>query len=86
MPTPEIVYAIMRGGRARSKMENETFNILKNQGYNLEHDYGYGEQNLSAVLMMLESMRVIPVTRPIADPANQRPTGNSWCLRCRRRR
>ncbi len=50
------VYHLMRGGRARWKIENETFNTLKNQGYNFEHNYGHGEQNLSvvfAVLMML---------------------------------
>jgi hypothetical protein len=51
--TPNIVYAIMRGGRARWKIENETFNTLKNQGYHLEHNYGHGEQNLSVVLMLL---------------------------------
>jgi len=28
------VYKLMRGGRARWKIENETFNTLKNQGYN----------------------------------------------------
>jgi hypothetical protein len=47
------VYPIMRGGRARWKIENETFNTLKNQGYNLEHNYGHGEQNLSVALMLL---------------------------------
>jgi hypothetical protein len=50
------VYQLMRGGRARWKIENETFNTLKNQGYNVEHNYGHGEQNLSVVfatLMML---------------------------------
>jgi len=50
------VYRLMRGGRARWKIENETFNTLKNQGYNFEHNYGHGEQNLSvvfAILMML---------------------------------
>jgi hypothetical protein len=47
------VWAIMRGGRARWKIENETFNTLKNQGYNLEHNYGHGEQNLSVVLALL---------------------------------
>jgi hypothetical protein len=50
------VYHLMRGGRARWKIENETFNTLKNQGYNFEHNYGHGEQHLSvvfAVLMML---------------------------------
>src|SRR5262249_16547409 len=31
------VYALMRGGRARWKIENETFNTLKNQGYHFEH-------------------------------------------------
>jgi hypothetical protein len=49
----DIVWAIMRGGRARWKIENETFNTLKNQGYNLEHNYGHGEQNLSVVLALL---------------------------------
>lgn len=46
----------MRGGRARWKVENETFNTLKNQGYHLEHNYGLGEKYLSMVffsLMML---------------------------------
>jgi hypothetical protein len=50
---PNLVNTVMRGGRARWKIENETFNTLKNQGYNLEHNYGHGTQNLSVVLMML---------------------------------
>jgi hypothetical protein len=50
---PENVFTIMRGGRARWKIENETFNTLKNQGYHLEHNYGHGQQNLSVVLMLL---------------------------------
>ena len=50
------VKAVMRAGRARWKVENETFNTLKNQGYHLEHNYGHGQQHLSTVfatLMML---------------------------------
>jgi len=47
------VYKLMRGGRARWKIENETVNTLKNQGYNFEHNYGHGEQNLSVVFAML---------------------------------
>jgi hypothetical protein len=50
------VYQIMRGGRARWRIENETFNTLKNQCYHFEHNYGHGYQHLSvvfAVLMML---------------------------------
>src|SRR5690606_32816731 len=44
---------IMRGGRARWKIENETFNTLKNQGYNFEHNYGHGTQHLCSVFTML---------------------------------
>jgi hypothetical protein len=44
---------LMRGGRARWKIENETFNTLKNQGYQFEHNFGHGKQNLSVVFAML---------------------------------
>src|SRR5262245_24200917 len=47
------VYALRRGGRARWKIANETFNTLKNQGYHFEHNYGHGEQNLSVVVATL---------------------------------
>lgn len=47
------VFKIMRGGRARWKIENETFNTLKNQGYEFEHNYGHGYKNLSIVLPLL---------------------------------
>jgi hypothetical protein len=44
---------LIRGGRARWKIENETFNTLKNQGYHFEHNYGHGKKNLSVVFAML---------------------------------
>jgi hypothetical protein len=44
---------LVEGGRCRWKIENETFNTLKNQGYHFEHNYGHGEQNLSVVFAML---------------------------------
>jgi hypothetical protein len=47
------VYKIMRAGRARWRIENETFNTLKNQGYNFEHNYGHGNKNLCSVMTML---------------------------------
>jgi len=49
-------YQLMRGGRARWRIANETFNTLKNQGYHFEPNYGHGYHHLSvvfAVLMML---------------------------------
>jgi hypothetical protein len=54
--TEENAHILMRGGRSRWKIENETFNTLKNQGYNLEHNYGLGKEHLSenfVTLMML---------------------------------
>ncbi len=51
--TAENARHLARGGRSRWKIENETFNTLKNQGYHFEHNYGHGEQNLSVVFAML---------------------------------
>ena len=28
-------------------IENEAFNVLKTKGYNLEHNFGHGQRNLS---------------------------------------
>lgn len=51
--TKENAYSLMRAGRARWKIENETFNTLKNQDYNLGHNYGLGKKNLSGVFTIL---------------------------------
>jgi hypothetical protein len=51
--TEENATLLVRGGRARWKIENETFNTLKNQGYHFEHNYGHGQQHLSVVFAML---------------------------------
>lgn len=40
-------------GRARWKIENESFNTLKTKGYHLEHNFGHGKANLAAVLASL---------------------------------
>ena len=51
--TQDNAYDIMRAGRTRWRIENETFNTLKNQGYNLGHNYGLGEKYLSGVFTIL---------------------------------
>lgn len=51
--SPENCYQIMRAGRSRWRIENETFNTLKNQGYHFEHNYGHGYSNLCSVMTML---------------------------------
>lgn len=49
----QSVEKVMRGGRARWKVENETFNTLKTQGYGLEHNYGHGQKHLATVFAVL---------------------------------
>lgn len=51
--TRENVYKLMRGGRARWKIENETFNTLKTLGYNFEHNFGHGKKYLASVFSLL---------------------------------
>lgn len=47
------VERLLSAGRSRWRIENETFNTLKNQGYHFEHNYGHGCQQLSSVLALL---------------------------------
>jgi hypothetical protein len=51
--TARTVEQVAQGGRARWKIENETFNTLKNQGYQFSHNYGHGVQHLATVLALL---------------------------------
>ena len=50
--TGDNIVDLVKGGRARWKIENEAFNTLKNQGYHLEHNFGHGEKNLSYNLLL----------------------------------
>lgn len=54
--TKNNIMQLMRAARARWKVENETFNTLKNQNYQFEHNFGHGYKHLStnfALLMLL---------------------------------
>lgn len=44
------VASICQNGRARWKIENENNNVLKNLGYNFEHNFGHGQQYLASLL------------------------------------
>jgi hypothetical protein len=50
---PENAATIIGIGRSRWKIENEQFNVHKNHGYGLEHNYGHGRQTLSIVFYLL---------------------------------
>jgi hypothetical protein len=47
------VATVCRYGRARWKIENEANNVLKTKGYNIEHNFGHGQQHLAAILLSL---------------------------------
>ena len=76
LPLKNYMYCmkVMRGGRAKWKIENETFNTLKNLGHSLEHNYGYGKENLAsnlACLMFLAFLidQVTELTCPLLNEA-----------------
>ena len=49
----ETLMALMRAARSRWKIENETFNTLKNQSYHFEHNFGHGHAHLANVMANL---------------------------------
>ena len=57
--TPETVAAIVGIGRSRWKIENEQFNVHKNHGYEVEHNYGHGRQTLAMVFYLLNLLAFV---------------------------
>jgi hypothetical protein len=54
IPVTVANYWEMSGvGRSRWKIENETFNTLKNQGYQFEHNFGHGKNHLASIFAIL---------------------------------
>ena len=53
------VFHLMRGGRARWKIEHETFHTLNNQGYHCEHHDGPGTPKRSVVCAMLRMLALL---------------------------
>lgn len=51
--TEENILQLSIGGRTRWKIENETYNMLKNLGYHFEHNYGHGKKHLSTIFCLL---------------------------------
>ena len=57
--TKDNVAVITDIGRSRWKIENEQFNVQKNYGYNLEHNYGHGQKTLSMVFYLLNLLAFV---------------------------
>ena len=44
--------------RARWKIKNKTFNVLKNNGYHLKHNFDHGKENFSYQAAMSSCAKV----------------------------
>jgi len=63
----DTVQPIAQAGRTRWKAENESHNVLKaprpvlgaERGYNVDHNFGHGTNNLAAVLFTLNVMAFV---------------------------
>lgn len=53
------VAVVVHIGRTRWKIENEQFNVHKNHGYDLTHNYGHGQQTLSMVFYLLNLLAYV---------------------------
>jgi hypothetical protein len=53
------VTVVVQIGRTRWKIENEQFNVHKNHGYELTHNYGHGQQTLSMVFYLLNLLAYV---------------------------
>jgi hypothetical protein len=51
--TTDNVKHLVDCARARWKIENEHNNVLKNHGYNLEHNFGHGEEHANEIYCVL---------------------------------
>jgi hypothetical protein len=51
--TAENVEHLARCARARWKIENEHNNVLKNHGYNLEHNFGHAHEHANEMFCLL---------------------------------
>jgi len=73
----ENVAGVVTLGRTRWKIENEQFNVQKNHGYELTHNYGHGQRTLSMVFYLLNLLAY--VTHVIVE------LGDRLYQRCRAR-
>ncbi len=67
------IFEVMRGGRARWHIENNTFKALTVEGYNFKHNFGHGKKNLSYVVVLLMMLQfVIDQMAQLKDRVSQK--------------
>jgi hypothetical protein len=52
-PTKSNIQELVMVGRHRWQIENQVFDILKNHGYQLDHNYGHGKEHLAFIFIIL---------------------------------
>lgn len=71
-PSKSNIAELVLIGRQRWQIENEAFNVLKNHGYNLEHNFGHGKKNLAFVFIILNFIAyMLHQLMRLADPMFQ---------------
>ncbi|MDR0759645.1 MAG: hypothetical protein LBF74_05975, partial [Treponema sp.] len=76
--------------RARWKIENEHNNVLKNHGYNLEHNFGHGQEHANGIFCLLNLLAFLfHGIQGLADEGYRKAFGSFgrkinffWTLRC----
>ena len=63
-------------GRARWKVENETFNVLETRGYDLERNFGHGRETLASAPVALDPLAfAMHTASDLIEAAWRRETG-----------
>jgi hypothetical protein len=78
--TKNNIARLVNKGRARWKIENEGFNVQKNGGYELAHNYGHGQNNLSMIFYLLNILaftlhQILEITDELYQRAKEHAGG-----------
>src|SRR5205814_3004830 len=77
-----VVNIATQGGRIRSKIENQGFNIQKNSGLNLEHAYSTGPDVLKAFYYLLQIAHLFLQIDRKSTRLNSSHLGISYAVFC----
>ena len=72
LPTQNNIQELVEVGRHRWQIENQAFDVLKNHGYHLEHNFGHGNEHLAFIFIILNFLAyLIHQLLALADPLFQ---------------
>lgn len=72
VPTKKNIQELVEVGRHRWQIEDQAFDVLKNHGYHLEHNFGHGKENLAFIFIILNFLAyMLHQLIALADPLFQ---------------